>query len=140
MRHHPDNGANTLYNITGSILAYDCLCVPTRAYDRQCLPMLVLLTDDCRCVHVLPHAWFCLPMIAKGFRSVLILVHVRLCTHMIACASAWAQFERRLDRIARNLPAAFIDKSIGDLKTRCHLLHQAEGGLFEEGGRARRPL
>ena len=50
------------------------------------------------------------------------------------------QFERRLDRIARNLPSAFIDKSIGDLKTRCHLLHQAEGGLFEECGRARRPL
>ena len=50
------------------------------------------------------------------------------------------EFGKRLDRTARNLPASFIDKSIGDMKHRCNLLFEAKGGLFEEGGRARRPL
>ena len=50
------------------------------------------------------------------------------------------EFERRLDRTAANLPKEFIDKAIGDMRRRCELLSKAKGGLFEEGGRARRPL
>ena len=50
------------------------------------------------------------------------------------------EFERRLNRVARSLPKEFIDKSIGDLQRRCERLHAARGGLFEEGGRSRRPL
>ena len=50
------------------------------------------------------------------------------------------EFERRLDRTAKKLPSAFIDKSIGDMRRRCRLLFEAKGGLFEEGGRKRRPL
>ena len=50
------------------------------------------------------------------------------------------QFEKRLDRTAKNLPKTFINKSIGDMKRRCKLLFDAKGGLFEEGGRSRRPL
>ena len=49
-------------------------------------------------------------------------------------------FERRLDRTAKHLPEEFVKKSIGDLQRRCELLVQAKGGLFEEGGRSRRPL
>ena len=49
-------------------------------------------------------------------------------------------FERRLNQVARKLSADFIDRSISDLKRRCELLYEAEGGLFEEGGRARRPM
>jgi len=49
-------------------------------------------------------------------------------------------FEQRLNRTARNLPKQFINKSISDLKRRCERLLEAKGGLFEEGGRARRPL
>ena len=51
-----------------------------------------------------------------------------------------AAFERRLDRTARALPKEFIDKSIMDLKRRATRLSAAEGGLFEEGGRSKRPL
>ena len=51
-----------------------------------------------------------------------------------------AQFGRRLDRIARTLPKDFIERSIGDMARRCQLLYEAKGGLFEEGGRRRRPL
>ena len=51
-----------------------------------------------------------------------------------------AQFESRLDRTARSLPAEFINKSIVDLARRCYLLHESTGGLFQEGGRRRRPL
>ena len=47
---------------------------------------------------------------------------------------------RRLDRVAWSLPKEFIDKSIGDLQRRCERLYEARGGLFEEGGRSRRPL
>lgn len=49
-------------------------------------------------------------------------------------------FELRLNRTAKNLPEAFINKSISDLKRRSERLFEAKGGLFEEGGRARRPL
>ena len=49
-------------------------------------------------------------------------------------------FERRLDRTARGLPQPFIDNSIMDLQRRCKRLRDAEGGLFEEGGRKKRPL
>ena len=49
-------------------------------------------------------------------------------------------FERRLARTAKNLPEEFVHKSIGDLKRRCERLVVATGGLFEEGGRSRRPL
>ena len=51
-----------------------------------------------------------------------------------------AEFERRLNRVARSLPKEFIDKSIMDLKCRCERLAAARGGLFEEGGKRRRPL
>ena len=52
-----------------------------------------------------------------------------------------AQFEKRLDRTAKSLPAAFIDKCVSSMKVRCQQLYDAEGGLFEEGGRrSRRPL
>ena len=44
-------------------------------------------------------------------------------------------FEKRLDRTARELPAAYSNKSIENMKKRCRLLFEAEGGLFEEGGR-----
>ena len=50
------------------------------------------------------------------------------------------QFESRLDRTAFGLSAKFITRSIGDLKRRSQLLYEAKGGLFEEGGRSRRPL
>ena len=49
-------------------------------------------------------------------------------------------FERHLDRTAEILPGTFINKSIRDLKRCCERLYAAEGGLFEEGGRCRRPL
>ena len=49
-------------------------------------------------------------------------------------------FQRRLDSVAKKLPESFINKAIGDLQRRCQLLLEAKGGLFEEGGRARRPL
>ena len=51
-----------------------------------------------------------------------------------------AQFERRLDQTALRLPATYINDAIGNLEKRCELLYQAKGGLFEEGGRKRRPL
>ena len=50
------------------------------------------------------------------------------------------QFGKRLDRTAKSLPAEFINKSIANLHERCQRLYTAKGGLFEEGGRARRPL
>ena len=49
-------------------------------------------------------------------------------------------FERSLGRTAANLPGAFVDKAVGDMRRRCELLSKAKGGFFEEGGRARRPL
>ena len=51
-----------------------------------------------------------------------------------------AEFEQRLDRTARRLPEAFINNAIGNLQKRCKLLYEANGGLFEEGGRSRRAL
>ena len=51
-----------------------------------------------------------------------------------------AEFIRRLDRVAGALPKKFIDDSISDLPRRCERLFAAKGGLFEEGGRRRRPL
>ena len=44
-----------------------------------------------------------------------------------------AEFERRLDGVAKALPNSFINKSIMDLKRRCERLYAAEGGLFEGG-------
>ena len=49
-------------------------------------------------------------------------------------------FAKRLDRVAKMLPESFINKAIGNLQHRCQLLLEAKGGLFEEGGRSRRPL
>ena len=46
-----------------------------------------------------------------------------------------AEFERRVDRVAKALPSTFINKSIMDMKRRCERLYAAEGGLFEEGGK-----
>ena len=50
------------------------------------------------------------------------------------------EFERRLNRTAKQLPTKFIDNAIGDMQRRCQLLVDVKGGLFEEGGRTRRPL
>ena len=49
-------------------------------------------------------------------------------------------FARRLDRTARGLSNDFIDKSVMDLQRRTKRLLDAEGGLFEEGGRRKRAL
>jgi hypothetical protein len=53
-----------------------------------------------------------------------------------------SEFEARLDRTAKSLPASFINNSIANMQVRCQKLYDAKGGLFEEGGRAkrRRPL
>ena len=48
------------------------------------------------------------------------------------------QFKIRLARTARNLPPAFIKKSIRDMATRCQKLFKAKGGLFEEGGKKKK--
>jgi hypothetical protein len=48
------------------------------------------------------------------------------------------EFEKRLDRTARELPKVFIDKSIANLRERAQLLFEAKGGLFEEGGLSQR--
>ena len=50
------------------------------------------------------------------------------------------KFECRLDRVARNVPRDFINTSVEDVRRRCELLYEAKGGLFEEGGKTRRPL
>ena len=44
-----------------------------------------------------------------------------------------AQFEARLDLIAKNLPKDSIDRSIINFKGRARKLFEATGGLFEEG-------
>ena len=49
-------------------------------------------------------------------------------------------FERRLDRTARGLSKTYLDNCIMDLHRRCKRLRDAEGGLFEEGGRRQRAL
>ena len=46
-----------------------------------------------------------------------------------------AEFEGRLDRVAKALPSTFINDSIMDMKRRCERMFAAEGGLFEEGGK-----
>ena len=51
-----------------------------------------------------------------------------------------SKFEERLDRTAFALPSVSVKRSVGALMRRCQLLYDAEGGLFEEGGRSRRPL
>ena len=65
------------------------------------------------------------------------------CSRRIGGPHKWtAAFTQRLGRVARNLPAKFIDDAIGDLAERCKRLYAATGGLSEEGGRKkrRRPL
>ena len=51
-----------------------------------------------------------------------------------------AAFEKRLDRTALALPASFINKAVGNMRERTQRLYKAKGGLFEEGGRSKRPL
>ena len=48
------------------------------------------------------------------------------------------EYLQRARRTAMRLPAAFINRAIGDMKRRCQLLFEAKGGLFEEGGQRRR--
>ena len=45
------------------------------------------------------------------------------------------EYVNRLRRVAKSLPASFINKSIGDMVRRCNRLYAAKGGHFEEGGR-----
>ena len=45
-----------------------------------------------------------------------------------------AQFAARLRRTAKNLPPAFIEASMGDMKRRCKRVLAAGGGFIEEGG------
>jgi hypothetical protein len=45
-------------------------------------------------------------------------------------------FVARLERTARGLPKAFIDKAICNMKERCERLYAARGNLFEEGGKS----
>ena len=49
-----------------------------------------------------------------------------------------AQFIQRLQRTAKGLSKDFLTKAISDMVRRCQLLYDAEGGLFEEGGRGAR--
>ena len=51
-----------------------------------------------------------------------------------------AEFEKRFDATAKGLPAALINKAIGNMHIRCQRLYEAEGGLFEEGGRSKRRI
>ena len=51
-----------------------------------------------------------------------------------------ADFIKRLNRTACNLPASLINDAVGSLQNRCRLLLKAKGGLFVEGGRKRRPF
>ena len=44
-----------------------------------------------------------------------------------------ADFEARLNRTARNLPAAFINKAIGDLHSRCQKLYEAKRCTVRRG-------
>ena len=46
-----------------------------------------------------------------------------------------SQFAARLRRTAKNLPAAFIRASMGDMQRRCKRILAAKGGFFEEGGK-----
>ena len=45
------------------------------------------------------------------------------------------QYLARLRRTAKRLPAAFLNKCVGDMKRRCEKLLAAKGGHFEEGGK-----
>ena len=45
-----------------------------------------------------------------------------------------AEFVGRLQRVARALPKALVQRSITDMRRRCQRLHAARGGYFEEGG------
>ena len=47
-----------------------------------------------------------------------------------------AQFLARLHRVAKSLPASFINKAIGNMKERCERLYKAKGHHFEEGGKS----
>ena len=44
------------------------------------------------------------------------------------------EYLARLRRTAKRLPPKFINKSIMNMKARCHRLFKAEGGQIEEGG------
>ena len=45
-----------------------------------------------------------------------------------------AEYIARLRKVAKRLPASFINKAIGNMVTRCRRLYDAQGGHFEEGG------
>lgn len=47
------------------------------------------------------------------------------------------QFLERLHKTAKNLPAAFVNKAIGNMRERCQRLYKAKGHHFEEGGKNR---
>ena len=48
------------------------------------------------------------------------------------------EYLERLKQTAKRLSRSFIDRSIEDMKRRCHRLHAARGGHFEEGGKRAR--
>ena len=109
-----------------------------------CLP-----SDFARGVHVFQASSRRLPGKHDGFDNVNNVVWKTVadiaveCRQRIGGSHKWtAAFTQRLGRVARNLPAKFIDDAIGDLAERCKRLYAATGGLSEEGGRKkrRRPL
>ena len=46
------------------------------------------------------------------------------------------QFAKRLAKVAKGLPASFVNKAIGNMKERCERLYRAKGHHIEEGGKS----
>lgn len=46
------------------------------------------------------------------------------------------QYLKRLHTTAKNLPTAFVNKAIGNMRERCQRLYKAKGYHFEEGGKS----
>ncbi len=47
------------------------------------------------------------------------------------------EYVARLAAVAKKLPKAFIEASVGDMQRRCKRLYEKKGYLFEEGGRGK---
>ena len=46
------------------------------------------------------------------------------------------QFGKRLAKVAKGLPASFVNKAIGNMRERCERLYRAKGHHIEEGGKS----